>query len=343
MPVSFKKDIVKSSFCDPRMDFQISHHLSEIRYDPLTSQLSRIFPSKAFMLPRHDWTPAANQSLARPCPFCAENLENSTPRFPEEFIPTGRVRVGQAVVVPNISVYESYNGVVVMAPEHYVSMRDMTSGMIGQSLEAAVEFLKRAAGKDPDNARYGTVNWNYMPHAGGSVIHPHLQVIAGRNPSSYAGLIIRECERYYRSNNSVFWADLLEAESGGPRYLGKTGSVVWLATFAPRGLADVTAVLPEKASVRDIGEEDIKDIASGVLRVVRYYDSVNIPAFNMALYFARREDQGFWVTLRMIARFSVGPLSASDFSYMQALLGDPWTFQLPEEMAPELRRYFPGS
>ncbi|MFZ5631419.1 MAG: hypothetical protein ACOY40_01090 [Bacillota bacterium] len=121
----------------------------------------------------------------------------------EEFIPTGRLRSGQAVVVPNLSVYESYNGVVVMGPDHFVGMGEMTPAMLEQSLSAALEFLRIAARKDPDNARYGTVNWNYMPYAGGSMIHPHLQVIAGRNPSSLVDRMAREGSRYYRINRTV--------------------------------------------------------------------------------------------------------------------------------------------
>lgn len=340
MKVNFKKDVLSATFHDPRNNFEITTTCCEIRYDPLTGRLSRIFPSKTLKLSRYDWNPAVDHSRRQACPFCPENLERSTPRFTGDFVPGGRIRLGRAVVVPNLSAYESYNGVVVMSPDHYLGMGEITSGALGESLAAGLEFLARASAADPDNARYGSVNWNYMPLAGGSLVHPHLQVVAGRKPSTYAGLLIGKSAAYRRKNGSVFWSDLLEAEEGGPRFLGRTGRVAWLATFAPLGLGDVTAVIPGKAAPGDLGEGDVRDVASGMLKVIGYYDSVNIPAFNSALYLARREDRGFWATLRMVGRFTIHPLGGSDISYIQYLLGDPWTFRLPEEMAAELKKNF---
>lgn len=340
MKFSLRKEIIYSIFYDPRDDFRITRSHCEMRYDPLTGQLSRILPSKSLKLPIHDWTPYINGLAVSDCPFCPENMEKATPRFPEEFIPGGRLKAGRAVVVPNISAYDWYNGVVIMTPEHRVGMGDITSGMVEQSLCAAMEFLRSAAGNDPDNARYGSVDWNYMPFAGGSVLHPHLQVIAGNRPSTYVELMIRGGGEYYRDNGTVFWADLLSAEAGGERRLGQTGNITWLATFAPRGLADVTAVIPGKVTAMDIDQPDIRNIASGVLKVIHYYHSVNIASFNMALYLADEKDEGFWASLRMVGRFSVYPLMVSDVSYMQALLGDSWTFHLPEEMALDLKKFF---
>lgn len=338
--VKFRKKTLAAAFHDPRNDFRLTMRFCEIRYDPLTRQLSRIFPSKMLKFSRYDWAPEVMESRSHPCPFCPENLEAATPRFPEDFVPGGRIMAGRAVVVPNLSIYESYNGVVIMGPDHYLPMGEITFDTLVQSLAASLEFLRTAARRDPAHARYGTVDWNYMPLAGGSVIHPHLQVIAGKDPSSHVGLMVREGRKYLRARGRIFWADLLEAEAGGPRYLGRTRGVYWLASFAPRGLADVTAVIPERAAPEDIGEEDIRGIASGMIKVIGYYDSVNIPAFNAAIYFARREDEGFWASLRMIGRFAARPPAGSDVSYMQTLLGDPWTFHLPEEMAVELKKHF---
>lgn len=339
MRISFKKEIITTVFHNPKHGFQLTPAHCEIRYDPLTGQLSRIFPSKRINFHQPGPKSTAGESKGT-CPFCPENLEKSTPRFPEDLIPSGRLKSGKACVIPNLSVYESYNGVVIMSPDHYVGMKEISAEMISQSLRASLEFLVTAGRKDPGNARYGSVNWNYMPCAGGSLIHPHLQVIAGRNPSTYAQSVIKASDEYYKSKGSVFWSDLIETESGGDRHPGNTGNITWLSTFAPRGLADITAIIPEKRSASDINAKDIANLASGLLKVISYYHRCGIPGFNTSLYLAGREDEGFWSTLRMIGRFNTAPLAGSDVSYMQTLLGDPWSFQLPEVTAAEMKTYF---
>ncbi|MFZ5648708.1 MAG: hypothetical protein ACOY30_13930 [Bacillota bacterium] len=339
MRVEFKKEIVKTSFHSPKAGFQLTPVNCEIRYDPLTNQLSRIFPSKKMNFPEQRWKSLADESKSA-CPFCPENIEKATPRFPEDLIPTGRLKAGKACVIPNLSVYESYSGVVIMSPDHYVEMEEISADMIFQSLCASLEFLVTVHRKDPGKSRYGSVNWNYMPCAGGSMIHPHLQVIAGKNPSTYVQTIVEAGNFYYNTNRSIFWSDLIETEAGGERHPGNTGDVVWLTTFAPRGLADITAVIPGKRAPWDIDENDINNLVSGLLKVISYYHQSGIPGFNAALYLAREEDEGFWATLRMIGRFTTAPLAGSDVSYMQTLLGDPWSFHLPEETARELRRHF---
>ena len=61
----------------------------EIRTDPLTGTTGRVFN-----LPYHPpKSPNTEETFKRSegifCPFCPENIENSTPRFPEELLPGG--------------------------------------------------------------------------------------------------------------------------------------------------------------------------------------------------------------------------------------------------------------
>lgn len=339
MRIEFKKEIVITHIHNPKEGFKLTPVNCEIRYDPLTGQLSRIFPSKKLNFFDPLLGKMAQDSKSG-CPFCPENMEMATPRFPEYLIPTGRLTEGNAWVIPNLSAYESYNGVVIMSPEHYTGMEKISAPMLSQSLGASLKFLRTIGRKDPGTARYGSVNWNYMPCAGGSLVHPHLQVITGRNPSNYVHSIVSSGNEYHEKNRSVFWSDLVEAEAEGERYLGRTGGIVWISTFAPRGLADVTAIIPDKRTPSDFNERDIMNLVSGLLKVIGYYHQAGIPGFNMALYLAREEDQGFWATLRTIGRFTTDPLAGSDVSYMQTLLGDPWSFHLPEETARELKGRF---
>ncbi|MFZ5644265.1 MAG: hypothetical protein ACOY46_11800 [Bacillota bacterium] len=338
--IDFRKNISKTVYHDPTKNFTLNEVNSEKRYDPLTGKMVRIFPFRKIAFPRHDWTPFVEESRQRFCPFCPGVLEHATPRFQEEFIPGGRLQVGESVLVPNLHPYETHTGVVVMTPQHYLSMEDITVNIMADSMEAGLKYLLAIAEKDSKNARYCSINWNYMPYAGGSLIHPHMQVISGDEPCNLDSEMAYFSAEYFRKNGTVYWNDLLEAERGGDRYLGSTDGIEWLATFAPLALGDVTAVVKGCSTINDMSREHIESLAEGFKRIISYYDSVNLPAFNMALYFAGSGDQGFCCTARFVGRYTLFPIVGSDVSHMQMLHHDPWTLHLPEEMARDLRKFF---
>ncbi|MGB9802375.1 MAG: hypothetical protein ACPLUI_01025, partial [Desulfofundulus sp.] len=200
MAIELRKIINETQFKNPFHNFALTSISSEIRYDPLTGQRVRILPLRNRKLPRHDWTPFVEESRQKFCPFCPENLEKATPRFPENMIPEGRLKYGQAVVVPNLTPYEIYAGVTVMGPDHYLSMTALTADIIVESLRAALDFLKLVEAYDPERGRYGSVNWNYMPYSGGSIIHPHLQVLCGPQPCRYDAEMIAHGKAYMEKN-----------------------------------------------------------------------------------------------------------------------------------------------
>lgn len=341
MAVELRREIIESYFHDPAQEFALTKATGEIRYDPLTGQLVRIFPFRNMKFHPHDWTPFVEESRRRFCPFCPEQLTKVTPLFPEGFCPEGRIRVGEAVAVPNLNPYERHTAVVVMSPQHYLSMPELTPGVIVDSFLAGLAFLKAAAAYDPDGARYGSINWNYMPYSGGSLIHPHLQVLTGPAPTTYQGELIRGANAYFNQQGSNFWTDLLSLEqTRDERYLGQTGTVTWTVTFAPRAAHDITAVLPGRRTVFDVGEKDFRDLAHGMVKIIDFYRQKNLVSFNAAIYFADRADAGFWVHARMVGRFTIFPLVGSDYSHMQVLHDDPWTLYLPEQLAQGMKPLF---
>lgn len=339
--MELRKIVNETTFHHPLKDFALTSVTSEIRFDPLTGKRSRIIPFRNPKLPRHDWTPYVEESRQKFCPFCPENLSKSTPRFPEEMLPGGHLKWEQAVVVPNLSPYDVYAAVAVMSPEHYLPIPALKVSVIVSSFRAALEFIKLARSYDPQRAQYGSIGWNYMPYAGGSLIHPHLQILCGPQPGTYSEDMIRCSKIYLSEKGRCFWEDLLETEQKkGERFLGQVGNTYWLASFAPRGLADVTVIFPQKSVPEDIEEKDLENLAEGLQKVLRYYDDNNIASFNAAFYFAHKEDRGFWCSFRIVGRYTIYPLVGSDHSHLQVLQDEPWTIYLPEEMAAELKRYF---
>ncbi|TYO97774.1 hypothetical protein [Desulfallas thermosapovorans] len=341
MSIQFIKTLNESTFLDPMNNFAPKTVVSEIRYDPLTGQISRIFPFRKFILHRHDWTPFVEESKQKFCPFCPGILDKATPKFPVNIAPEGRIRMGNATVIPNLNPYEKYASLVVMSSQHYIPMEEIDVNLIANSFRAGLNYLQRVIATDPEEARYLSIGWNYMPYAGGSLIHPHLQVLAGKEPSNYDKQLIRASENYLTKHKSNYWTDLINSEiNNGDRYVGQTGQVHWLCAFAPRHIGDVMGILPGKQTIVDITDDDLNDLAAGLCKVIRYYNQNNIVSFNAALFFTSNENKGFAIHVRIVGRFTIFPLVGSDITHMQIMHDDPWTVLLPETIAQELKKAF---
>ena len=56
--------------------------------------------------------------------------------------------------------------------------------MIANSFSAAHDYLKKVIAQDPKTT-YASINWNYLPPSGGSILHPHIHVLASEHPTNY--------------------------------------------------------------------------------------------------------------------------------------------------------------
>ena len=339
MAIIFSRIKNETIYLDPRKGFEPQTVTSETRRDPLTGQISRIFPFRNLTLHRHDWTPFVEESLQKFCPFCPEVMEQVTPKFPAPITAAGRIRIGDAVAIPNLNPYDKHAAVVIMTDRHYVPMNEIDIQLITDSFRAGLIYLQRAAAVDPDGARYCSINWNYMPYSGGSLIHPHLQVIAGPEPCTFDHRMITASAMYTRNNKSNYWTDLVETEAvSDQRYIGKTGRLHWLCAFAPRHVGEVLGIMPGRRTIDDITDQDLAEMSAGLINVIKYYERCNIASFNTALYLARREDEGFTAHVRIVGRFTIFPLAGSDITHMQILHDDPWTVIVPEVMAEDIKK-----
>jgi len=324
---------------NPLTDFALTGLPSEIRTDPLTGGRVRICPPKVYNLRRHDWTPYIENSRQKFCPFCPQALETATPRFPADLLPEGRLAVGGATLIPNMTPYDLYAAVVVMSQDHYVAPERLTPDVLADSLTVAWQFIERLTDYDPQRAVYASINWNYMPYSGGSIIHPHLQVLAGPTPSRYQGLALAGEQDYFDRTGRFFWDDLIEEEKArGERYLGRSGEVEWLVYWAPRALVDIAAVLPVSGGKKILAHLD--GLSQGFARLMAYFQAVNIPSFNAGMHFAPAGWRGHRITLRVGGRFTTHPVAGSDITFLQLYHDEPWTPWEPEKVASVARPFF---
>jgi len=339
MAVAFKKIIGKTRLMNPFKDHALDEIPYEIRFDPLTGETGRVFdlPYKA---DPPDPSETIERSMKLFCPFCPETLAKSTPLFPKDVIPEGRIQVGEASLIPNLVPFDKYAGVSIFSARHYIPMEELSAENMVDAFTAARTFIQRIAESDP-LVRFFTINWNYMPPAGSSIVHPHLQTNCGDVPTNELRLQVEACKDYTRKTGRGYWEDFVEAEKeNGVRYVGQMGSTFWSMSFVPFGfLPDVSCVFTEESSLAQVDDRTFYAFLEGLARVLRYFKEENISSFNMSI-FSVREDERFRIHARVCPRLFPRAIGNNDMAYMQAMHREPFTVRPPEAVCPRLRALF---
>jgi UDPglucose--hexose-1-phosphate uridylyltransferase len=340
MKISFETLRGASRIMNPMKGFSLDGIPFEIRFDPLTGETGRVF-DLPFKAEKSDLTDTIRRSTEMFCPFCPETLDRSTPLFPEDLIPEGRIRMGQATLIPNLLPFDKYAGVAVVSGRHYVPMEELTADTLRDSFLASLEFIRSVARHD-SLVRYFSINWNYMPPAGSSMVHPHLQPNAGEIPTNELRLQREGAGRYAKEKGRSLWHDLIETEREmGIRYIGAIESTRWVMSFVPLGfLPDVWCIFPDHDSLADIPEDQFLPFLSGLESVLRYFREQNLYSFNVSV-FSVRGDDSFRINARICPRLLPRAIGNSDMAYFQALHKEPFCVRRPESVCAELRPYFP--
>lgn len=258
------------------------------------------------------------------CPFCLGALESMTPVFADG----KRIHVGESVTFPNLYPYAPWHTVTVITTAHEV--RSFLLQQLVDALSGQVQSLHGHPG-------YPSINWNYLPSAGASIAHPHLQGLVERRASPLLQVYLDAGERYRDRHRSTYWEALREQERLSDRYLFGD-EIVWAAHAVPLGEQEVRALLPI-ASLDDF--YPYMDLfAAGMSRVLSLYAELGTCAFNASLFFDRGgRDRGFRAFCSMIARINPNVHSASDTAFMERLHHNPVILTLPEELGRYGRRF----
>jgi UDPglucose--hexose-1-phosphate uridylyltransferase len=340
--VVFRREPRVSRLHDPRKEFSLADVESEIRYDPLTGESSRICH---FSLPAAAPSDiAAIAEARRPgCPFCPGKVDTVTPRFPAGLVPGGRFRRGEAVVFPNLFPYDELSAVLVPAARHDLAMGDVPESLIASGVGTARDFLALTLPRLGGDL-LGLVTWNHMPPAGGTQLHPHMQVVATSEPGGTVRRELAAESAWLESHGRPYVPALLAAEEAAGRMVGRTGAWTWYVPFAPTGvLGDCRAVLPGKSSVLELDDGDVADFAAGLRRVLRGFAATGLWSFNLTFVPDRSGERSgrHALSARLLPRLYIDPvLHTPDANYLHMLLGERFSMAWPEEVAERLRRSF---
>lgn len=346
--IRFDSNKSNAVFLNPFNGFSEETQTVEVRRDPLLGDKSVYNPAlkdkvKFFFGDcDKDLINKLVEESARTCIFCGENVEKNTPRYQQNLVPEGRLKIGEAILFSNLFPIAKYHSVISLSKAHFLNLSEFSPEIIGNGLRVAQQFVNNVYKHDKD-ASFVAVNANYLFPAGATLVHPHLQMLISPTAYSYHDRLIQACRSYFQEYGSEYYPDLIEQEKGiGSRYIAQRGGWHWLASFSPMGNNEIAAVHEKENDFGELDDSDLAKLASGISKVLALYESLGHLSFNYSIYSARNpfSAKGFRCILKMISRQNLYPNYRNDDYFLQKLLQTELIINLPEELAEKMRKLF---
>ncbi|MEM2991617.1 MAG: hypothetical protein QXQ02_10625, partial [Halobacteria archaeon] len=275
------------------------------------------------------------------CYFCPDRIQTQTPMFAEEIAPEGRISVGESTVFPNLNPFAQYHAVATITQKHYLRLEDFTEKQIRDTIIASLEYIKRV-NKFDGKAKFSTLNWNYLPPSGASIVHPHVQITVDPQPTYFLDSLLKASSRYYRKHKENFWHCLLTKEKEiNERYIASIGSTDWLASFVPLGNNEVSIIFKDIASIVELTPNLIQDFAIGLKKVLQAYSNFGLESFNLSFYSAPVNDtKAYCLNAKLISRPRLNYYYTNDAGFMERLHSEVVVESSPEAIAMEMKQFF---
>ena len=330
--MELRRERLEAEFLDPRRAFEPVRLPLEIRWDPLTGESCRLLPAGSLPQPEQQDLDELSAQTRHRCPFCAERIKTTTPRFAHAVCREGRFRRGEALLFPNLVPYAKWSSVSVYSPRrHLLRLDELTPSLIADNLLAQITFACAVLRHDP-SSRWVSVNANQMPPSGSSIFHPHLQGSANPEPTTV--------QRLLADFGASSVREYVELERQSERWITSTGRVEWLASFAPVGPAEIRAVITDAASPEELDEPAVLELAHGISDALRLYAALGFQSFNLALLGVPRTAARPALLLRLVGRAYFGPQLRSDAMWSERLHAEAATDLAPEAVAERGREIF---
>ncbi len=275
------------------------------------------------------------------CPFCGA-AERGT-RFLPDLVPEGQLRIGDALAMPNLFSKCAYDSVVIVDPASHVLFPSRISPRaLADAIRVAGELVRRARARDASLVHHA-VGMNFLHPGGSSVPHPHFQVHVRGVPYSAIASGMRAAAAYRARSGRSFFEALLAAERGGPRFVGKTGAVEWIAAWAPAHQREIWGVLPGTPSLAEASAADAEAFALGISRTISFYEESGAHPFTLAFLSSPLAGPAAdWALhVKICSRPALRSLYSNyDTWFAPKLLGDEAHTEAPEGYAARLRARF---
>ena len=346
--ISFKKISSTFTILNPFNNFASEDHRVEVRKDPLLGDTSIHNPylkdkAKAFF-GQND--PELIRRLAEEgagsCIFCGENVLNKTARYPSDLLSEGRIRKGEAVLFANLFSVGAYHPVIALSSRHFLKLSEFTPRLLADGIRTAQEFL-RSIYRIDEAAVFTALCANYLLPAGASLVHPHLQMLVTPAAYTYHERMLNASRLYHEQYGSSYFDDLVSEETRvGERFIARQNRWCWLAAFSPMGSNEIIAIHEKESDFAMLTGEDLTDLSNGISKALLLYEQLGHLSFNYALYSVRlgEGNEGFRCLFKIISRQNLYPNYRNDDYFLQKMLQSELIFNLPEELAGQLRKIF---
>ncbi len=245
----------------------------EYRTEELTELKTRICPERLKRGIGGEYTPSYDREG---CPFCPALINKVTPVFPDG----KRINIGESVTFPNLYPFAAYHVVTAITHEH--TPLKFTPKQIEDALLGQINALK-------DQTGYVSINWNYLPSAGASLPHPHLQGLCDHCPDTLPAHYLSAGAKYSELYGKRYFEQVREFELQNMRDLSGT-RLFWYANPVPIGEREIRCLLP-LTTLQEFSRV-IEDFAVDLITILKFYKELGTSAFNMAIFFGRDEDRG---------------------------------------------------
>jgi len=313
---------------DPSAGFLPRKRIVELRKDPLTGKLVRINIERARR--PHEGLKVKIEKEGK-CPFCPKNVEKMTPKF------TGkkeRYVQGNSILFPNLYPFGENHAIVVLTKKHSVRLGDITEKDLFNAFQNCMKFFE-----DVCDGCYPSINFNFLPPSGASILHPHFQIMAETRPTSFLREMIRKSKEYWKKTRSNFWKDIVEIErEKGERFISTINGFHWIADFAPLKNNQLSAIIDANVSCfLELDRKWLRRLSRSLSTIFKCLDALGIMSVNMAIFSGLKQmEDYFLLNLKIVARKGLGKC-ISDMGFMEVLHGESVVETIPEDFARKLK------
>jgi UDPglucose--hexose-1-phosphate uridylyltransferase len=347
MRIHFDSVEREARILSPLAEFRTVTQKLEHRKDPLTGHSvivskQRMDYVKRFIQSDSRFIDEFVRSTEANCPFCPDAVEKNAPKFPPEISLEGRIKVGDAICFPSLFAHQDFNALVVPTRQHRLQLNEFSTALLLNAFKACITYFRRVYSTSP-SARNAAIVMNFLPPAGSTIAHPHVQALMSDIPTQAMTKLLEASQSYATKNGTDYWRDLVETEKTlNVRYIADLNGVHWLTPFAPLGLNDAEGIVCGKSSFDGLSEVELSGLADGISRVLKYYHDTDVRSFNATVYSAPlgKSTDYFSLSTRIVSRYGYKPNFVSDVWALQYLLGEQEVYESPEETSVKLRKYF---
>ena len=339
--LSFEKKEIKAEFIEP--SGQSAEKRIEIRTHPITGRTCRITLSRIAETEKgtNDLpVPPPEDLKTETCPFCFPQVQIKTPKCLPGLDSSGHLGYGESLLFPNLFPYGMYSAVSLFDNAHFVEIGTASLSSYADCFINCRNYLSQVFDHD-SQAIHMAITQNHLPSAGGSLIHPHLQINADRIAGNHHRFLKEKTNHYYQETGHFLLSDYLQSEKEtGSRYIGNTGSWEWMAAYAPEGFFEIWGILPGVTSLRAAGSLIWKGLVQGVLNIQKFYRSICRNGYNLGILSVEAPSSRLELRVVMMVRSNYAAWVRNDHTGFELMLGDMATFTLPEEIADKARPFW---